>query len=441
MFRRTEIRRTENGKKINPDEKQGETIEGETVEIEGETVEGPEANFKNFLLSVLSREIRKRELHLEQRLRGRDQKKQPKSLPDSEECCDPREQISRLRSMGETFSQLPAQEIKRRLGNDFELVWEFVLTARALQDEMEKSGFSLEEIFALIQRDGLEALPVAARDTLQFFYDQVDEQSLLVIARVVSSNQLSNGEKVVLGARLADLKKTLSCWQEAPREPIKKQIEIRGIPSDFEENFQKAMERVFPDGESNTVQAIEYVNQVCPAMPEYGVTGYINAVFFPDGLKIIFYRPPEDYPSFFRSPREIAALLAHEYGHSLDPTLVAQPGMSRAEQLGLVLRWRNVREQTGDVFAWEEMINPPNPAKREIYKDREAFAETVACFFENPLFLAIHFPARFEFMYDLFNTRNLQLPERVEDLLRSPLKRLIFARLSPEARKKLFSRD
>lgn len=432
MFRRTEIRRIENGKKINPDEKQGETIEG------------PEANFKNFLLSVLSREIRKRELlHLEQRLRGRDQKNQPKSSPDLKECCDPGEKISRLRSMRETFSQLSVQEIKRRLENDFELVWEFVLTARALQDEIEKSGFSLEEIFALIQRDGLEALPVAARDILWFFYNRVDVQLLSVIVCIVfPENRLSESERVILDTMLDDLKNMLSYWQEAPREAIKNQIEIRGIPSDFNENFEEAMRMVFPNRESDTVQAIEYSDQSCPASLEYGISGYSSAVFFFPSLTIIFYKlPDEDYPSFFRSPNKIAMLLAHEYGHSLDPTLVAQPGMSLAEQLGLVLRWRKVREKTGDVFAYEEMVNPPNPAKRNIYKDQEGFAETVAWFLITPFLLAIYSPARFEFMCDLFNKRNLQLPERVKDLLRSPLKRLIFARLSPEAREKLFSKD
>lgn len=274
-----------------------------------------------------------------------------------------------------------------------------------------------------------EMFPIAARDGLSFF-SRTDLRAVLLLLTMGVTSQteyrLFPRDTEILGASLKDLERILSDWQRQPSEAPRHRIEISGFPRELKGPLQEAMRIVFPGGISGTVRKITYEDESKSGLLESGRETSVLASFNGSDLSITLYRRPQSsqYPLFTPTPAdEFTYILAHEFGHSIDPRMVAQ-NIPPAKQLYLVLKWEEVRRETGDFSVYERTIQSFSRAKENRKKSLEGFAESVAFFFTDPYWLIMDCPKRFQFFAKVFNIMGLPPPSTMAS---TPIKRKIIA--------------
>ncbi len=150
------------------------------------------------------------------------------------------------------------------------------------------------------------------------------------------------------------------------------------------------------------VKKIEYTEEKKGLGNEYGIKGLSAGGYHPYEKIIRFtktnHTKEEMIDRFFH-------ILAHEWAHSIDPHVVQQRNMSLQKKSDVALEFARIRNKEKCPFSYVKKINNENKQIEEDIKKEEDFAESMAYTLENPLFIKLVAPKRYEFCVNSIKQR------------------------------------
>lgn len=314
------------------------------------------------------------------------------------------------------FLNLAPQKIEKVLGKkELALAHKTIIERDLLLRQMAEDGLKEEELRQFVEEKGYEMLPhsihrilfwlSSCRIDLNGLFEDLwwgQKKAYAEIAKAKKELKAGNLSSALLG-----LRKENKEWQkhsQFEREKEEKPMEIRGFESfDFKrirgrEIIETAAQILPRQLFSTNIKKIEYQDKTRPIGEEYGFEGKSFATFSPDwkGEKsdIAFHKTASDKVSYLR---ELPRVLAHEWGHSIDPRLIDQKDLSPGVQFQMILEWEKTRTSEPEWSDYVMKISNPDEQKEENLKSQESFAESCAFFLEDSERFRLFHPERYSF--------------------------------------------
>ncbi|MBZ1345344.1 MAG: hypothetical protein KY055_01760 [Candidatus Nealsonbacteria bacterium] len=350
------------------------------------------------------------------------------------------EEKKAAKEIKKSFLKLTPDELETSLSKkESDLIYGVISEYNTLLKHFEENNIKREEIKQFLEEKGEEMLPyrirrgytkldIGLRNINNILFDRwlnIAEGGFRKIPEKFFLEELKT--VVNLEIDLADLISENAEWKEYSinrKEKTEKPIEIKGFEKfDFpqikgKEIVETATALLPKELFSNKIRMIEYQDKIQPVDKKYGFTGERFASFSPlyfrgkDRADIAFYKVSLlDKISYLK---ELPFMLAHEWAHNIDPRLDDQKDLLPGMQLQMVKEWDKARMEELEWSSYVLKINNPDKKIKEGLKSQESFAESCACFLENPEVFNLSHPKRYEFFSKWLSIRfpELDLTDR-----------------------------
>jgi hypothetical protein len=191
----------------------------------------------------------------------------------------------------------------------------------------------------------------------------------------------------------------------AEKMGIKKGIEVRGEflkyfpdlpPKEAKKFLRRVCNFLFPEEIlGRNIKGIRLYDMEVRMPKGFGMEGYMGGSYVPVTQEINFFDPNA----------ELAIILAHEGGHSMDPRVIKQEDLSEEEAEKMIKEWEEVRRKEPEFSPYVSEIKNPDKKEEDLLKSQEDFAETIAFFLTSPRALKEIAPERYEFCERWFEKR------------------------------------
>lgn len=336
--------------------------------------------------------------------------------------------IKEVEAMRNCFKDLTHEEIEEMLGEqESTLVFHIITEQNQLLQKMKENSVEKDQIQNFVEQRGDEMLPYRIYKVFHYLDSiQMELDTLLTSAwylfregdvAVSQRKEMKKESMRRLKVLLVDLERESQEWQKYQkfeREKEEKPMRISGFEGfDFpgirgEEIIEKAAEILPRKLLSTNVREIKYRNIPKPTNKEkYGIDGESFASFSSERetkeCDITFYKLPGLAGVKYLS--EVPFVLAHEFGHSLDPRTVDQKDLTPGEQFQMIIEWEGVRTKEDERNSYILKINNQDKQREEALKSQESLAESAAYFLNDPFVFQALCPRRYEFIATLFKKR------------------------------------
>lgn len=321
-------------------------------------------------------------------------------------------------AMKKFFLELNPNALETTMGKrESDLVYGVISEYNAFRQHLAENNLREEDLQQFINEKGYAMVPCRIRESWAEMsaFPEIDISVLLSQQWKISEGESSEFPKLLKEHIVQELESVLSIlgaenkeWQkygQFEREKEEKPMEIKGFEKfDFrrikgKEIVEIAAQILPRQLLSANVGQIEYQDKARPVEKEYGFSGKSFASFGLNlkegGGDITFYKlTKRDKISYLR---ELPSVLAHEWGHSIDPRLVDQRDLPPEVQLQMIQEWEKARESEPEWSSYVMKINNPNKQAEEILKSQESLAESCAAFLEDPERFRLFHPERYSF--------------------------------------------
>lgn len=301
-------------------------------------------------------------------------------------------------------------ELEKILGENFNVIFDVITAVNNLEKEIVKAGINKKEAQGFRGGDLESRLPLRIKIAflkLDFIFEDLrnflkiameTEKSGISISQVHKDEFLKSFKK-----RHEEINTEIKKWQKYSPIDVEKKEEKPIIITGFEkfnhpkisgnEIVEICWRTILPFGTFPAdVEIIEYLDKIEKIGEEIIKTAEFISPTEKEGGKIIFYGGWRERKNFLEN---LPFILAHEFGHSIDPRLGELIRIPISKQFEIVKKWEEIRQK--EPIRALPMYPPDN-----LSQSVEDFADAVGRMLTNPDDLWRKTPERFKFIKDLF---------------------------------------